>query len=225
MRLVLLRHAHSEANASGILSGRLPNVHLSEKGIKQAADLSQRLGSFPVAQLRISPMERCFETIQPWINDFLVPRSKDFAPVIDHNISEVDYGVWSGKKLSVLSKNKLWRTVQESPSRMYFPSGEGIAQMQTRAMQTVHELAELKKKGAGVIVSHGDVIKAIVASALGIHLDEFQRIVIDPASITVVEYSGIKPRVLLLNDTRGHVSDLLQSPKRSKNLLGGGSGR
>jgi probable phosphoglycerate mutase len=225
MRLVLIRHAHSEANASGILSGRLPNVHLSEKGNKQAADLSQRLGSFPVAQLRISPMERCFETIQPWINDFLVPRSKDFAPVIDQNISEVDYGVWSGKKLSVLYKNKLWRTVQESPSRMYFPSGEGIAQMQTRAMQTVHELADLKKNGAGVIVSHGDVIKAIVASALGIHLDEFQRIVIDPASITVIEYSGIKPRVLLLNDTRGHVSDLLQAPKRSKNLLGGGSGR
>ena len=225
MRLVLIRHAHSEANAAGILSGRLPNVHLSEKGIKQAADLSQRLGSFPVAQLRISPMERCFETIQPWINDFLVQRSKDFAPVIDHNISEVDYGVWSGKKLSVLSKNKLWRTVQESPSRMYFPSGEGIAQMQARAMQSVHELADLKMKGAGVIVSHGDVIKAIVASALGIHLDEFQRIVIDPASITVIEYSGIKPRVLLLNDTRGHVSDLLQAPKRSKNLLGGGSGR
>ncbi len=225
MRLVLIRHAHSEANAAGILSGRLPNVHLSEKGIKQAADLSQRLGSFPVAQLRISPMERCFETVQPWINDFLVPRSKNFAPVNDHNISEVDYGVWSGKKLSVLSKNKLWKTVQESPSRMYFPSGEGIAQMQVRAMQSVHELAELKNKGVGVIVSHGDVIKAIVASALGIHLDEFQRIVIDPASITVIEYSGIKPRVLLLNDTRGHVSDLLQAPKRSKNLLGGGSGR
>ena len=225
MRLVLIRHAHSEANAAGILSGRLPNVHLSEKGIKQSVDLSQRLGSFPVAQLRISPMERCFETVQPWINDVLVPRSKNFAPVNDHNISEVDYGVWSGKKLSVLSKNKLWRTVQESPSRMYFPSGEGIAQMQARAMQSVHELAELKKKGAGVLVSHGDVIKAIVASALGIHLDEFQRIVIDPASITVIEYSGIKPRVLLLNDTRGHVSDLLQAPKRSKNLLGGGSGR
>lgn len=225
MRLVLIRHAHSEANAAGILSGRLPNVHLSEKGIKQATDLSQRLGSFPVAQLRISPMERCFETVQPWINEFLVPRSKDFVPVIDHNISEVDYGVWSGKKLSVLSKNKLWKTVQESPSRMYFPSGEGIAQMQVRAMQSVHELAELKNKGVGVIVSHGDVIKAIVASALGIHLDEFQRIVIDPASITVIEYSGIKPHVLLLNDTRGHVSDLLQAPKRSKNLLGGGSGR
>ena len=225
MRLVLIRHAHSEANAAGILSGRLPNVHLSEKGIKQAADLSQRLGSFPVAQLRISPMERCFETVQPWINDFLVPRNKNFAPEIDHNISEVDYGAWSGKKLSVLSKNKLWRTVQESPSRMYFPSGEGIGQMQARAMQTVHEMAGLKKKGSGVLVSHGDVIKAIVASALGIHLDEFQRVVIDPASITVVEYSGIKPRILLLNDTRGYVSDLLQAPKRSKNLLGGGSGR
>lgn len=225
MQLVLIRHAHSEANAAGVLSGRLPGVHLSEKGIQQAAELSQRLGAFPVAQVRISPMERCFETVQPWINEYLVPQSSQFEPVIDPDISEVDYGLWSGKKLSVLSKSKLWKTVQESPSRMYFPSGEGIAQMQARAMHSVHELVALKKKGAGVIVSHGDVIKAIIASALGSHLDEFQRIVIDPASVSLIEYSGVKPRVLLLNDTRAHVSDLLQAPKRSKNLLGGGSGR
>ena len=225
MRLVLIRHAHSQANAAGILSGRLPNVHLSEKGIKQAEDLSRRLGSFPVAQLRISPMERCFETVQPWINDCLNLQSKTIEPIIDHNISEVDYGVWSGKKLSTLSKNKLWKTVQESPSRMYFPSGEGIAQMQTRAMHSVHEMAAIKKKGAGIIVSHGDVIKAIVASTLGIHLDEFQRIVIDPASVSVIEFSSVKPRVILLNDTRAHISDLLQAPKRSSNLLGGGAGR
>lgn len=225
MRLVLIRHAHSQANAAGILSGRLPNVHLSEKGIKQAKDLSKRLGSFPVAQLRISPMERCLETVQPWIDEFVIPHSKTFETMIDQNISEVDYGLWSGKKLSVLSKSKLWSTVQESPSRMYFPSGEGIAQMQTRAMHSVHEMTDVKKKGAGVIVSHGDVIKAIVASALGIHLDEFQRIVIDPASVSVIDFLAVKPRVILLNDTRAHISDLLQAPKRSSNLLGGGAGR
>lgn len=225
MRLVLIRHAHSEANAAGILSGRLPNVHLSEKGIDQANKLAERLGYFPVSQLRISPMERCFETVQPWINQYIVPKINSFEPTIDPELTEVDYGSWSGRKLSVLSKNRLWKTVQQSPSRMYFPAGEGIANMQSRAMKSVHEMASSKKKGVAVIVSHGDVIKSIVASALGMHLDEFQRIIIDPASVSILEFSDIKPRVILLNDSRAVVTDLLKAAPRTKNLLGGGSGR
>ena len=225
MRLVLIRHAHSEANAAGILSGRLPNVHLSEKGLAQSEQLAVRLGNFPVSNLRISPMERCFETISPWINSIVMPNNPRFEPIIDEELTEVDYGLWSGKKLSILSKNKLWKTVQESPSRMYFPKGEGIAQMRSRAMTSVHQAVSSKAKGAAVIVSHGDVIKSIVASALGMHLDEFQRIVIDPASISILDFSTTKPRVLLLNDSRAVVTDLLVAPKRAKNLLGGGSGR
>lgn len=225
MRLVLIRHAHSQSNASGVLSGRLPNIHLSEKGIKQSQQLSERLGNFAVAQLRVSPMERCFETISPWLNDVVLKNSPDFEPIIDPSLNEVDYGDWSGKKLITLARKKEWRTVQESPSRMYFPGGEGIAQMQSRAMSVVHELAKLPDSKTAVIVSHGDVIKSIVASALGTHLDEFQRIIIDPASVSVLDYSGIKPRVLLLNDTRAVVTDLLQASKRSRNLLGGGAGK
>ena len=225
MRLVLIRHAHSQSNASGVLSGRLPNIHLSEMGIKQSQQLSERLGNFAVAQLRVSPMERCFETISPWLNDVVLKNSPDFEPIIDPSLNEVDYGDWSGKKLITLARKKEWRTVQESPSRMYFPGGEGIAQMQSRAMSVVHELAKLPDSKTAVIVSHGDVIKSIVASALGTHLDEFQRIIIDPASVSVLDYSGIKPRVLLLNDTRAVVTDLLQAPKRSRNLLGGGAGK
>jgi probable phosphoglycerate mutase len=108
---------------------------------------------------------------------------------------------------------------------MYFPRGEGIAQMQARAMKSVHETVSMKSKGAAVIVSHGDVIKSIVASALGMHLDEFQRIIIDPASISILDFSSTKPRTLLLNDSRAVVTDLLVAPKRAKNLLGGGAGR
>jgi probable phosphoglycerate mutase len=225
MRLVLIRHAHSEANAAGILSGRLPDVHLSEKGLAQSEKLAARLGNFPVASLRISPMERCFETISPWINSVVLPNNPKFVPVIDQELTEVDYGSWSGRKLAVLSRNKMWKTVQESPSRMYFPGGEGIAQMQSRAMKSVHEAVSSNAKGSVVIVSHGDVIKSIVASALGMHLDEFQRIVIDPASISILDFSTTKPRTLLLNDSRSVVTELLVAPKRSKNLLGGGAGR
>jgi probable phosphoglycerate mutase len=225
MRLVLIRHAHSEANAAGILSGRLPNVHLSEKGCAQAENLAVRLGNFPVSNLRISPMERCFETISPWINSVVLANNPKFEPIIDPELTEVDYGTWSGKKLITLSKNKLWKTVQESPSRMYFPNGEGIAQMQARAMTSVHRAVSAKEKGTAVIVSHGDVIKSIVASALGMHLDEFQRIIVDPASISILDFSSTKPRTLLLNDSRSVVTELLVTPKRAKNLLGGGSGR
>jgi probable phosphoglycerate mutase len=170
-------------------------------------------------------MERCFETISPWINSIVLPNNPSFQPFIDEELTEVDYGTWSGKKLAMLSKNRLWKTVQESPSRMYFPQGEGIGQMQSRAMKSVHEAVSAKGKGAAVLVSHGDVIKSIVASALGMHLDEFQRIVIDPASISILDYSTTKPRTLLLNDSRSVVTDLLIAPKRAKNLLGGGSGR
>jgi probable phosphoglycerate mutase len=225
MRLVLIRHAHSESNASGVLSGRIPNVHLSSKGIKQSEQLSARLGSFPVAQLRISPMERCFETISPWLNGCVLSANSKFEPIIDPNLNEVDYGQWSGKRLVSLARKKEWKTVQESPSRMYFPDGEGIAAMQSRAMTSVHQVASLPDSKVAVFVSHGDVIKSIVASALGMHLDEFQRIVIDPASVSVIEYSGIKPRILLVNDARAVVTDLLLAPKRSKNLLGGGAGK
>ena len=222
MQLVLIRHAHSEANAKGVLSGRLPGIHLSDKGKEQSALLAQRLGLFPIKQLRISPMVRCLETIEPWLSE---NKAKIKAPIVDENLSEVDYGKWSGKKLAVLSTNKLWKVVQESPSAMYFPEGEGLAHMQQRAMASVHESLDTKGKGAVVLVSHGDVIKAIIASALGMHLDDFQRIVIDPASISILEFHNKKARILLLNDVRSTVTDSLRAPKRNQNLLGGGAGR
>lgn len=208
-----------------MLSGRRPNVHLSMSGAVQAEKLTERLGYFPISEIRISPMERCLETIEPWLKSTIWPKSPTLLPNLDQDLNEVDYGSWSGKKLSALSRNKLWKVVQDMPSRMYFPGGEGIAQMQTRAIKVIHDSTTSKKRGALVIVSHGDVIKSIVASALAMQLDEFQRIIIDPASITILEYSQGKPRVLLLNDSRAVVTELLTQPKRSKNLIGGGSGK
>jgi probable phosphoglycerate mutase len=194
----LIRHAHSEANAKGILSGRISGVHLSSTGLKQAQELSLRLGALKVSQLRISPLERCVETISPWWESVGRKNNPGVEIFKDDALIEVDYGKWSGKKLSLLSKNKLWKTVQNNPSGMYFPSGEGLAQMQERAMRAVYGAIESKRKGATVLVSHGDVIKSIVASALGLHLDGFQRIVIDPASVSVIDFSGDNPRIMLL---------------------------
>lgn len=223
MQIVLIRHAHSLANARGVLSGRLPDVPLSEKGVKQSQELSARLGSFPLVHIRISPMQRCHETIAPWL--LTLPKASQKLLMTDENLTEVDYGSWSGKKLTVLSRHRLWKTVQHTPSAMYFPHGEGLAHMQQRAMQAVHDILNSKRTGVAVLVTHGDVIKAIVANALGMHLDDFQRIVIDPASVTILDYSQNQARLTLLNDTRSNVHEALSSPKRVKNLLGGGSGK
>ena len=221
----MIRHAHSQANLAGVLSGRRPNVHLSKDGIEQAKDLARRLGDFKPHEIRISPMERCLETISPWLDKNNGSKANIPKPIIDHGLTEVDYGDWSGKKLSVLSRNKLWSVVQNTPSQMYFPKGEGILEMQTRALQSIHNSIDRKAKAPLVIVSHGDVIKSIVAACLGMHIDEFQRIIIDPSSISIIDFSLEKPRVLLLNDSRSVVTDLLIAKKRSVNLLGGGSGK
>ena len=225
MQVVLIRHAHSQANAKGLLSGRIPGVNLSPTGQKQSQELITRLGNFKVAALRVSPLERCLQTISPWWNEVGKKNNPRVELIQDQGLIEVDYGKWSGKKLAVLSTQKLWKTVQNTPSAMYFPEGEGLAQMQERAMRAVHESLTTKSKGAVVLVSHGDVIKSIVACALGMHLDGFQRIVIDPASITVLDFSDKNPRILLLNDSRANLESFLNAPYRAKNLLGGGPGK
>jgi broad specificity phosphatase PhoE len=146
--------------------------------------------------------------------------------VITEDLSEVDYGKWTGKKLSSLYREKLWKVVQNRPSAMYFPSGEGLAHVQVRAMRAVHSAAS--EGGLQVIVSHGDVIKSIVAAVLGTHLDNFQKIVIDPASITVLDFDGTDFRVLTLNNTASPIADFAKTSSKKrpvKALLGGGSGK
>jgi len=218
-KIVLLRHAHSTANAAGVLSGQMPNVHLSKSGQEQAERLAERLGKLTISQVQVSPMDRCTETLAPWLAKY----GKNVTVLTEPNLIEVDYGKWSGKKLSTLSRAKLWRKVQGQPSAVTFPEGESLAQMQVRAMKTVHDFfaSDLELT---IMVSHGDVIKAIVASSMGMHLDDFQRIVIDPASITILESNGGAIRLTRLNDSDSTVSELLQSKNKRGHLLGGGKG-
>ena len=225
MHVVLIRHAHSEANAKGILSGRILGVHLSPLGLQQSHTLISRLGKTKISALRVSPMERCSETISPWWESQGKVCNRNVEVVTDHNLTEVDYGSWSGKKLSALSKLKQWKTVQNKPSAMYFPLGEGLAQMQERAMRSVYESLTATGKGALILVSHGDVIKSIIASTLGLHLDNFQRIVVDPASISVLDFSSSTPRLILLNDSQSPLEGLLNAPDRKVSFLGGGAGK
>ena len=217
--VVLVRHAHSQANAAGILSGRRPNIALSEKGRTQAQELAARLGELKVKELRVSPMQRCIETIDPWVST-----KSRIRRIEDHGITEVDYGKWSGRTLRSLSREKLWKIVQENPSRVFFPDGEGMANMQARAIESMHLALSSTGTGAVVMVSHGDVIKALVAANLGMRLDDFQRIIIDPASVTVFDFSSKTPRLLLLNDSHSNIGDLGITSTKKRLLVGGGSG-
>ncbi len=216
--VVLIRHAHSSANASGVLSGRTEGVHLSPKGLVQSKELSKRLGDIGVKTLRVSPMIRCLETIKPWSTKFGI------EPSVDEGLIEMDYGRWTGKKLRTLSKDPLWKKVQSKPSQVTFPDGEAMRAMQRRAMKSVGEAAALKGKGAVILVSHGDVIKAIIASTLGLHLDQFQKIVIDPASISIINFSENSSQLLMMNNTSLKVADILGATSHKRLLVGGGSG-
>lgn len=218
-KIILIRHAHSIANASGVLSGQLPGVHLSKLGEEQALRLAERLGPLTISRIQISPMDRCSETIRPWLAKY----GKQVRVDLDPNLIEVDYGKWSGKKLATLSRNKLWRNVQTQPSSVTFPGGESLADMQVRAMKSVHNFfgSDIEQT---LMVSHGDVIKSIVANALGMHLDDFQRIVVDPASVSILESNGGPIRITRLNDTDSSLSEILSSKKKRGHLLGGGKG-
>ena len=220
-RLVFLRHAHSVANESGILSGQLPGITLSKKGKGQALHLVERIGSSSFDSIRVSPMQRCEETIAPWIKSAYSGGLKGYQ--IDEKLIEVDYGSWSGRKLSRLSREKLWKTIQEKPSAVQFPDGEKMKAMQKRAMHSIEEALIEKKNGTHLFVSHGDVLKAVVAGLMKIKLDDFQSLVIDPASITVIDYDGTKSRLLAFNDSSSKIAPLTQMEKSTKALLGGGA--
>jgi probable phosphomutase (TIGR03848 family) len=181
---IFLRHGHSAANASGLLTGQLPGVGLSTTGKKDAHGLIERIGLNQIHHLHISPIERCQLTIDPWL------RSKGSSSLqslqIVDGVSEIDFGLWSGRKLSSLRREPLWRDVQARPSTVTFPQGESFRKVQRRAVAAVEEIREMRGKDkVHLIVSHSDTIKLIAAHYLGMKLDNFQTLHIDPASFTV----------------------------------------
>jgi probable phosphomutase (TIGR03848 family) len=141
--------------------------------------------------------------------------------VTDGGLAEVDYGEWTGRKLSSLVKEPLWQVVQAHPSAAVFPGGEGLAQVQARAVGAVRAhgervVAEHGEDAVWVVCSHGDVIKAVLADALGVHLDSFQRIVVDPCSVSVVRYTRTRPFVLRVNDTGGGLGGIVPVPPKRR---------
>ena len=219
--MILLRHAHSIANEKGLLAGRAPGISLSKKGVVQAEELQTRLGNLMFKSIRISPLERCLLTLEPWLTEQKLTR-RDF--VLDAGLTEVDYGDWTGKKISTLALKKEWRVVQKTPSKMIFPHGESLADVQKRAHKSLMKAVSEAQGGVALLVSHGDVIKSLIAQCLDLELDKFQKIVIDPASISVLDYNRKSFRLLHLNDSSTRFDFLSKKSRSMKTLVGGGSG-
>lgn len=180
--VILVRHGRTSANASGVLAGRTPGVRLDETGTAQAERAADRLAVVPLAAVVSSPLERCKQTAQA------IARAQAARPRIatDKGLTECDYGEWQGRPLKDLAKEPLWKVVQSQPSAAHFPGGESMAAMQARVVDAVRrrDAALEQEHGPGAVwvaVSHGDLVKAVLADALGMHLDLFQRINVDPA--------------------------------------------
>jgi probable phosphomutase (TIGR03848 family) len=218
--VLLVRHGRTAANASGTLAGWTPGIGLDDAGRAQAQALAERLAPVPVAALVTSPLQRCRETTDALV---AVPGPRGASrpdPLVDDRLGEARYGDWTGRPLKELAKEPLWRVVQAHPSAVTFPGerGESMLAMQLRAVEAIreHDAAVAKEHGDGAVwvaVSHGDVIKSVLADALGMHLDAFQRIVVDPCSVSAIRYTPLRPFALRLNDTGGDLSGLVPPPR------------
>ena len=223
--VLLVRHGRSTANTGGVLAGHTPGVLLDEVGQQQADALVGRLAGLELAAAISSPLERCMETAQR----ALAGREADIR--VDERIVECRYGDWTGKELKSLTDDPMWKVVQRHPSAAVFPGAEGesLRDVQNRAVEAIRAFnAEFGDSAVYAVFSHGDVIKAILADALGLHLDQFQRIVVNPCSVSVVTYTPERPFVHRMNDTSGDFASfapLVESDEAASDaVVGGGTG-
>ncbi|MBG6215101.1 MAG: MSMEG_4193 family putative phosphomutase [Cryobacterium sp.] len=223
--VILVRHGRTTANADGILAGRMAGVRLDQIGVDQATRAGERLAVVPLVGVVSSPLERCRQTSQ------LILDHQAGSPVtpIEEGITECDYGDWQGRALNDLAMHDLWPVVQNQPSAVVFPGGESMAAMQARSVAAIRrfDAAFEAQHGPGAVwvaVSHGDIIKSILADALGMHLDLFQRINVGPASISIVHYGTNRPSVHATNTDSADLSWLAASIRSEDAPVGGGAG-
>jgi probable phosphomutase (TIGR03848 family) len=233
--VLLVRHGLT-ATTGELLTGRTPGITLDDRGRAQAAAVAARLAPVPLDAIITSPLERCRETAEA------IAAARDGGPaevITDDRVAECMYGDWTGRPLKELAKDPLWPVVQAHASAVTFPGpdGESMPDMQHRAVAAVRDWnARLGKNAAYVLCSHGDVIKAIITDSLGLHLDQCQRIQVDPCSLSVIRYTPLRPFLLRLNDTGGDTADLARRPadgeeaegqehrNESDAMVGGGAG-
>jgi probable phosphomutase (TIGR03848 family) len=223
--LLLLRHGLT-AMTGPVLAGRTAGLHLDERGQKQAAAVAERIAAVPLAAVVTSPLERCVETAEA----VRAAQAKPAELQVDDRFVECGYGDWTGRPIKELVKDPLWKVVQAQPSAVRFPNGESLPEMAARAVAAARDWdARLGADAVWVACTHGDVIKAVVADALGLHLDQFQRIVPDPCSVSVIRYTATRPYVVRVNDVGGDLGGFAPPKRRRRKpnddaTVGGGTG-
>ncbi|WP_456788320.1 histidine phosphatase family protein [Cellulomonas sp. P5_C5] len=221
--VLLVRHGRSTANVAGILSGRTAGVDLDDVGRSQAARAAERIAVVPLVAVVSSPLARCRQTARS------IAEPHALTTLIEPGITECDYGQWQGRPLRELAKDPLWSVVQTQPSEVTFPGGESMAAMQDRSVAAIrrHDAAIEAEHGAGaawVAVTHGDIVKSVLADALGMHLDLFQRISVNPGSVSIVRYGSARPEVVATNTDAGDLSWLRAAGPAGDAQVGGGAG-
>jgi probable phosphomutase (TIGR03848 family) len=192
--LLLIRHAVTDVTGKR-LSGRAPGIHLSPEGRRQAESLAERLSAVPIAALYSSPLERCAETAG------VIGERRGLTVQLLPQLEEVAYGQWTGRPLAQLTRTSLWTKIQQSPSSVRFPEGETLGEVQGRAVDALEGIAARHRRGVVAAVSHADVIRLVLAHYAGVHLDLFQRLIVNPASVSAIGLGDRVPRILRMNDT------------------------
>ena len=201
--VLLVRHGLTHLTGP-VLSGWTPGLHLDDRGAEQASQLAARIRPLNLDAIVTSPLERCLDTAA------VIAGDRNLDVIVDQRLGEARYGDWTGREIRKLVRDPLWKVVQSQPSAVTFPNGEAMRDVQSRALAAVREWNErLGPNATWLVCSHADVIKSIVSDALGLHLDQFQRIAIGPASVTVIRYAGVRPTVLRVNDLGVLFEDLL----------------
>lgn len=194
--ILLVRHGQNDWVDKKRLAGWLPDIHLNAVGHQQAQAAAERLAHLPIRAIYSSPLTRCLETAD------YIAQSHQLPVLVNEAIGEVRYGEWQGQELELLAKEPAWYAVQHFPSRFRFPAGESLLEAQQRAVQAVEMLAAQHPQQLIVLVSHADLIKLLLAHYLGVHIDLFQRIALDPGSVSgfaLLEKGMVQ--VLRVNDT------------------------
>jgi probable phosphomutase (TIGR03848 family) len=211
---LLIRHAVTDATGKR-LSGSAPGIHLSARGEEQAARLAERVRPVGPAALYASPLERCIETARP------IAAACGLDVLRVPALREVEYGQWTGRSIAQLVRTSLWKRVHQHPSAVRFPGGESLAEVQRRSVEALEGIAARHGSKTVAVVTHADVIRLALAHYAGVHLDLFQRMVVSPASVSVVALGDGLPRIVRMNDI-GSLADL--EPRR-KGQRGSRNGR
>ncbi len=212
---LLLRHAHSKANSAGILAGQLEGIGLSKDGFAQVDKLSSALKDLKIDRIISSPMQRCLETVEA------LAKSKKKRVSIDKRLIEMNYGSWSGEKLSKLSRTKDWKVIQSKPSTFRFPKGESFKELETRIESLLKQLSRKYPKETILLITHGDIVKIAASLTVGSGLDNFQKFAVDPCSLTTISWSGKSRTLISFNQKIVSIKGKKRKTRRSGNTLGG----